>query len=687
MAQYDMIDERAFKIAVKRGDSSGGRLSEGLLVSAPIRFQVLGPTEARQIGQPIPLGGARRRALLTRLLLGAGRAVSTDTLIEDVWDGHAPPAASATLQSHVSQLRKVLGDVIQWSTAGYVLHLDPARLDAAEFERRFAIGASLLVEGDAQAAVASLREALLLWQGRALQDVADRHWAQPEAARLEELRRVAAEQLLEARLESGEHERVVPDAEAAIEEEPLREQRWAILMVALYRSGRQADALRAYRRLRGLLLDELGIDPSPPLAALEGAVLRQDPILQSSAARPRPSPGSMTAEAGDTIARAYRAADARDWPQVCELLGSADRTTQLGESDLELLGDAAFMAGQQETSIAARQRAHVLWLRAGNRPRAAVAALLIVGNHYVRNRPVIAAGWFHRGRRLLEDEPEGPAHGVLAYTAALIDLARGDPDAALVAASESQRIGARFCQPDIEAVGQTLHACALIRLGPLREAQAMLDEALAWASSGQLGPIATGQIFCWSTQALLAAADFARAAAWVEAIESSGIGGIPGDCRVHHAEVLRAFGQYDQARGEALAARQQIQAIDLLHAGITHYELGMIHLVRRELDLAERSFRHARACGVQSQPGNALLQFARGDTTGAAASITAALEGQSHDELRRVPLLSAALQIAIAVGQDEKAASHAQELEDIAGRFGIAGLVASSPQAHTSATV
>ncbi len=156
------------------------------------------------------------------------------------------------------------------------------------------------------------------------------------------------------------------------------------------------------------------------------------------------------------------------------------------------------------------------------------------------NRPAIAAGRFHRGRRLLADEPEGPAHGVLAYTGALIALARGEPGgAAAVAASESQRIGGRFCQADIEAVGQTLHACALVRLGRLEEAQAMLDEALAWASSGQLGPVATGQIFCWSTQAMLAAADFERAAEWVEVIESSGIGGIPGDYRVHRARGAR----------------------------------------------------------------------------------------------------------------------------------------------------
>jgi tetratricopeptide (TPR) repeat protein len=272
----------------------------------------------------------------------------------------------------------------------------------------------------------------------------------------------------------------------------------------------------------------------------------------------------------------------------------------------------------------------------------------------------------------------------LAYTAALIELARGEPGAAAVAASESQRIGGRFCQPDIEAVGQTLHACALLRLGRVPEAQAMLDEALAWAASGQLGPVATGQIFCWSTQALLAIADFERAVEWVEVIESSGIGGIPGDCRVHRAEALRALGRLDQARPEALVGRAEIQAIDLLHAGIAHYELGMVYLVQDELDLAERSFRHARACGATSQPGVALLELARGDAAGAAASIRVTLEEHSEDSLRRVPLLSAAVQILLAIGEDAEALRYVQELEGIAGQFGTAGILAASFQSRAT---
>ena len=418
--------------------------SDPQATSRPIEFQVLGPTEARQTGQPIPLSGARRRALVTRLLLDAGRAVSAETLLEDVWGDQAPPAALATLQSHVSQLRKVLGDRLQRSTAGYVLRLDAAGIDAAEFEGRAANGAWQLAEGDVEAAARSFRKALRLWRGRALEEVADRPWAQPEAERLEELRRVATEQLLEARLALGEHEQVVPDAEMAVEENPLREQRWATLMLALYRSGRQADALRAYQRLRILLVDELGIDPSPPLIALEAAILRQDPALQPPVTKRRQPRRSSCDEAHSTRARADRAAEARDWDTVCELLTAADKLAELDANDLELLGDAAFMAGEQEVSIAARQRAHTLWLRGGDRPRSAIAALLIVGNHYVRNRPAIAAGWFHKGRRLLEEEPEGSAHGVLAFTAALIALAQGEPGAAAVAAAESQRIGGRF---------------------------------------------------------------------------------------------------------------------------------------------------------------------------------------------------------------------------------------------------
>ena len=647
-----------------------------------VAFQLLGPTEAHRDGEPIHLSGSRRRALVARLLLDAGRVVAADTLIEDVWDGKPTPGAPATLQSHVSQLRKVLGGCLQSRRAGYVLELDAAQIDAAEFERKVGSGATELARGDGPSAAASLREALALWRGRALQDVADRPWAHPEAARLEELRGCAIEQLLQARLEAGEAEHVVGDAEAAVADQPLREQRWAILMLALYRCGRQADALRAYQRLRARLADELGIDPSPAVADLEAAILSHDPRLDQVVPDAAPAPSSMPSSAGAPLADVQAAAARRDWRSVYELLLAEDRIRPLDAEELELLGDAAFMAGDQEVSIGARQRAHALWLQAGQRARAAVAALLIVGNHYVRNRPAIAAGWFHKARRLLEGDTEGPAHGVLAFTGALIAMAQGAPEAAATAAAQARSIGERFGDADIEAVGLTLHGCALARLGRLDEAQPMLDEALASAASGALGPVATGQIFCWSTQVLLAIADYERAAEWIETIDSCGIGGIPGDCRVHRAEVLRALGRYDRAEGEARTARAEIQAVDLLHAGIAHYELAMIHLVRGEFDDAERSLRHAAACGASTEPGQALLCLARGDPAGAAASIRVALAEPGLDDLRRARLLPAAVQIAQAAGHATDASDRAAELEGITARFPSPGLLTSAREAR-----
>jgi DNA-binding SARP family transcriptional activator len=247
--------------------------------AAAIEFQLLGPTEARQGGIGIPLSGVRRRALLARLLLSAGRAVSVETLLEDVWDGRAPAAASATLQSHVSQLRKVLGDRFRRCAGGYELSLDEAEVDAIQFEHEASMGASLLAEGKASQAAELLHSALRLWRGRALDEVADRPWAQPAAERLEELRGAATDQLLEAQLALGHYREVVADAEAAVKEHPWREQRWATLMLALYACGRQADALRTYRRLESFLAEELGICPSGPVRNLETAILRQDPEL------------------------------------------------------------------------------------------------------------------------------------------------------------------------------------------------------------------------------------------------------------------------------------------------------------------------------------------------------------------------------------------------------------------------
>jgi DNA-binding SARP family transcriptional activator len=642
-----------------------------MTASAGIEFLLLGPTEARRDGEPVALSGARRRALVARLLIDANRVVPAETLVADVWEDKTDPPAVATLQSHISQLRKVLGTCLTSDLGGYTISLDLAGADLVEFERQAQAGMAGLSGGDYSSALASLTQALGLWRGRALQDVADRSWAQPEAVRLEELRARSIEQLLQARLYVGQHEQVAVDAEAAVAEQPLREQRWAIMIQAFYQCGRQADALRAYQRLRNLLAEQLGIDPSPPLVALEGAILRQDQNLDPLGRDRSDAAGWAPTQ----LSQGRTAARQRDWRSAYELLSAADHAAHLGAEDLELLGDVAFMAGQQEISISARQRAHSLWLDAGRAARAAISALLIVGNYYVRNRPVIAAGWYHKGRRLLQDQPEDSAHGVLAFTGALIAMANGQPEVAAASAAEAQRIGRAFADLNIETLGLALHGCALARLGRLDEAQPMLDESLATASTGELGAIATGQIFCWSTQALLAVGDYARAAEWIETIEASGIEGIPGDCRVHRAEVLRALGRPDHAETEAAAARSETQAVDLLHAGIAHYELAMIHLTRGDLQQANRSLDHAAACGAAVQPGLALLRLAEGDVDGAASMIDAALLDPAVDSPRRARLLPAAIQIATVAGLKDRAAERITELRQLANRYKTDGLL------------
>lgn len=610
------------------------------------------------------LSGARRRALLARLLVDPDRFVSSDALVSDVWEGKSAAVSVATLHSHISQLRKVLGPCVQSRPGAYKLSLDSAVVDAIEFERQAHLGASQLSSGDHPLALATLARALGLWRGRAFQEVVDHSWAQPEAARLEELRSNSVDQMLRARLAAGQHEEVVAEAEAAVAEQPLREQRWATLILALYRCGRQADALRAYQRLRSYLAEELGIDPSPPVVALEAAILRQDPGLDLPVGDATLDPAGRDLR----LLEARAATSRRDWQRAFDLFTAADQELPLEVEDLERLGDVAFMAGEQDSSIAARQRAHSLWLNAGQADQAAIAALLIVGNYYVRNRPAVAAGWFHKARRLIPDLPESPAHGVLAFTAALIAMAQGQLETASTAAAEAQRIGHVFADLDTETVGLTLHGCALARLGRLDEALPMLDEALATASTGQLGPVAAGQIFCWTTQALLAVGDYPRAAEWIETIDASGVRGIPGDCRVHRAEVLRALGRLDQAESEASAARSEIQAVDLLHVGIVHYELAMIHLSRGDLDAARHALDLAAACGSETQPGLALLRLARGEIDEAVSMIDAALSVPTVDPARRARLLPVAVQIATAAGDGQLATERIAELQQVAIR-------------------
>lgn len=238
---------------------------------------MLGPLEVVEDGRQLALGGARQRALLVLLLTRANEVVSTDRLIDELWGESTPAKAVNALQYHVSQLRKLLGGAgaIVTKEPGYLIRVESDELDLLHFER-------LVEEGQRsppEAAARLLRDALALWRGPALADVAHESFAQAEILRLEELRLVALERRIEADLALGRDAELVVELEALVREHPLREGVRAHLMLALYRAGRQAEALEVYRQTRRLLVDELGIEPSPALHELEQAILHQDPEL------------------------------------------------------------------------------------------------------------------------------------------------------------------------------------------------------------------------------------------------------------------------------------------------------------------------------------------------------------------------------------------------------------------------
>ena len=245
-----------------------------------IRYRLLGPVEA-----PADLPGGKPRALLARLLLEPGRVVSVDTLVDDLWR-EAPASAHKVVQVYVSQLRKALGpDAIETRAPGYLVRAAAEESDLGRFEQ---LAERARGTGEQARKAALLREALDLWRGPALAEFRDEPFADAAARRLAELRLYALEERIDAELELGEHARLVPELEALVEDEPLRERPRGQLMVALYRCGRQAEALARYRDGRALLVDELGIEPGPALQELERAILRQEEALAEPQNRPRP---------------------------------------------------------------------------------------------------------------------------------------------------------------------------------------------------------------------------------------------------------------------------------------------------------------------------------------------------------------------------------------------------------------
>ncbi|GAB2478020.1 BTAD domain-containing putative transcriptional regulator [Jatrophihabitans fulvus] len=313
---------------------------------AGLLLRVLGPVEAERDGEPVDLGGARQRSVVARLLVAGGQIVPAEVLVGQLWRSDLQPRALASLQAHVSHLRRALepdrpprapATVLVSSPPGYALR---AHTDAAEFARLVAAGDA---EGDPAVAAAHFAEALRQWRGPAYAEFADAAWAEPEVARLTELRSATVEREAAARMDAGDTDAAVASLQAHLSGLPLREEAWRLLALALYRAGRQADALAALRDARRRLADELGVDPGPALRTLESDVLAHAPHLMPSARTPAAPPAAAVRPASPVRHRLVGRDDERELVAT-----AAARARAAGRRQIALVaGDA----GEGKTAL------------------------------------------------------------------------------------------------------------------------------------------------------------------------------------------------------------------------------------------------------------------------------------------------------------------------------------------------
>ena len=430
---------------------------------------MLGPLEALVDGRSVALGPPRHRALLVLLLAQANSVVPVHRLIDEIW-GDAPPASAANLvQGAVSRLRKALGtETIVTRGPGYVLGVGPDALDLHRFERRAEEGSLALEQGDFERAATTLAAALGVWSGPALADLQDERCVQPIAARLDDVRLLATERRLEAELGRGRHADLLADLSELVREHPLRERAHELLMHALCASGRQAEALEAYRSARASLVDELGIEPGPALQELHRRMLSQDPTLFS--------PGSAGAVASPKTFGPILVAPLD--PGALDMLVAAAEPLA-GQPQREIIMVATVPHAEQLASLSRELEARrERLLERGVAARSAVFTSVTPGADVAR----LAAE--HDVDLLLADAPEG-----LLEDARLLTLLEQAPcDVAVVAGARSWPAGSG---EDRGAVlvpfGGASHDWAAVELGAWLALTTGAPLRLAGASDGYGG--------------------------------------------------------------------------------------------------------------------------------------------------------------------------------------------------------
>jgi tetratricopeptide (TPR) repeat protein len=397
----------------------------------------------------------------------------------------------------------------------------------------------------------------------------------------------------------------------------------------------------------------------------------------------------------DPHGAAREAASRGEWSVAYALLMEAQSKDLLQPHDLPLLGEAAYAAGHLDAAIETWERAHTHHVKSGDAVSAAAAATK-VAMHLLMDTLLMAPvrGWISRAERLLEGCDETPVHGWLAVAHTYERLLSGDVAGCQSWAQRAIEIGVRKV-PAAAAIGRVAHARALLVQGEVAKGLELLHEAGVAAVSGELDPLSMGIVYCELVCALQGIAHYDLAEEWTEAMERwrprGAMGSMGGRCRVHRAEILRFRGLSDEAEKEALLACEELRPYLRRELGWPLSELGRIRLLKGDVEGADEAFSAAHGAGWDPEPGPALVHLARGDVNAAAMAIRHALEHPStvpskelppNTELRRVPLLEAAVRIEIAAGDLPRARLAAGELEAVAARFESKALSASATVAR-----
>lgn len=440
-------------------------------------------------------------------------------------------------------------------------------------------------------------------------------------------------------------------------------------------------------RLAQAVMRCLEKDPADRWQTVDALVPLLDDLAAPAATRPLPASGDSSGEAeavgalGSALRMGLDAVDRYQWREAFDTLSAADAEHPLAAEHLERLAEAAWWVGKSEDCIRSRERAYARYLERDDHRRAAAVAIAVAEDHFHKLARSVAHGWLQRAERHLAAIPESIEHGWMARTQAMLALEEErNTDKAWTLAQRALDIARRMHARDLQTLALQDCGRILVSRGNVAEGMAAIDEAMAAATSGQLGPRTTGRIFCNMMSTCQKLADYRRASEWNEAArhwcEPHGESGFPGICRVHRAELLRLRGSWSEAEVEARRASLELQDFLSDVTAEAYYELGQIRLYMGDFDTADNLFRQAHELGRDPLPGLALLRLAQGRTESARALLERALSDPLLTPLDRAKLLPAQAEAAFAAGSTNATRAAADELASIAEAYGSPTLAA-----------